>query len=161
MFTVANVVAGVVILVGLAGIIVPIIPGVILIAVAILGWAAATGGATAWMAAGTALVVLGLGFVAKFAVPHRRLREAGVPRSTIVVGGILGIVGFFLVPVIGLFVGFIGGVWLAEARRLGADVAGPSTKAALAAVGLSILIELVSGLLATTVFIGGVVLTAP
>lgn len=157
--TAADVVASLVILVGLAGIIVPVIPGVVLIAAAIVGWAAFTGGDTAWIAAGVAVVVLGLGFLVKFAIPHRKLRDAGVPKSTVIVGGILGIVGFFVVPVIGLFVGFIGGVWLAEARRVGSGRAGPSTRAALGAVGLSILIELASGLLATTVFLGGVVLT--
>jgi hypothetical protein len=95
----------------------------------------------------------------KFAVPHRRLRDAGVPPSTIIVGAILGALGFFAIPVVGLFIGFIGGVWLAEARRLGAPRAWPSTKAALLATGLSILIELTSGLLAAAVFIGAAVMT--
>jgi uncharacterized protein YqgC (DUF456 family) len=160
MITVASVVASLVILVGLAGILVPVLPGTILIGAAIVGWAAFTGGEAAWVAAGLAVTLLTVGTVVKFAVPHRRLRETGVPTSTIVVGGILGIVGFFVIPFVGLFVGFIGGVWLAEARRLGAGNAGPSTKSALGAVGLSILIELTAGLLATAVFLGGVIMAA-
>ena len=160
MITVASVVASLVILIGLAGILVPVLPGTVLIGVAIVGWAAFTGGETAWVAAGIAVTLLIVGTVVKFAVPHRRLRETGVPTSTIVVGGILGIVGFFAVPFVGLFVGFIGGVWLAEARRLGAGSAGPSTKSAVGAVGLSILIELTAGLLATVVFLGGVIMAA-
>lgn len=160
MITIPSVVASVVILLGLVGIIVPVLPGTILIGAAIVGWAAFTGGETAWVAAGIAVILLAVGAVVKFAVPHRRLREVGVPTSTIAIGGIVGIVGFFLLPVVGLFIGFVGGVWLAEARRLGMPNAGPSTKAALAAVGLSILIELASGLLATAVFIGGVLYSA-
>lgn len=155
----ADYIAGAMILVGLAGIIVPVLPGVLLIGIAIVGWAALTGGTTAWTAAGIAVILLGLGFVVKFAVPHRRLKDAGVPTSTIVVGAVLGVIGFFLIPVAGLFIGFIGGVWLAEARRLGAPRAWPSSKAALKATGLSILIELTSGLLAAVVFVGAAWMT--
>lgn len=151
---IADVIAAVVIILGLVGIIVPVIPGVLLIGAAVLGWAVFTGGSTAWIAAGIALSLLAAGFVVKFAVPHRRLRDVGVPASTIVVGALLGIFGFFVIPVLGLFLGFIGGVWLAEARRLGSSQAWPSTKAALKATGLSILIELTSGLLAAAVFVG-------
>ena len=60
----------------------------------------------------------------------------------------LGVVGFFVVPVVGLFVGFVLGVYLAERRRVGGAAAWPSTKEALRAVGLSILIELAAGVLA-------------
>ena len=160
MITIPSVVASLVILLGLAGILVPVLPGTILIGAAIVGWAAFTGGEAAWLAAGIAAALLVIGALVKFAVPHRRLRDVGVPTSTIVIGGILGIVGFFAIPVIGLFLGFIGGVWLAEARRLGVRNARPSTKSAIGAVGLSILIELAFGLLATVVFLGGVVLSA-
>lgn len=160
MLTAPSIVASLVILIGLAGIIVPVLPGSILIGAAIVGWAVFTGGQVAWVAAGLAVALLVVGTVVRFAVPHRRLRDVGVPRTTILVGGILGIVGFFVVPVVGLFVGFIGGVWLAEAGRLGAARAGPSTRSALGAVGLSILIELAAGLLATAVFLAGAVLSA-
>lgn len=160
MITIPSVVASLVILLGLAGIIVPVLPGTILIGAAIVGWAAFTGGEAAWVAAGIAAALLVIGALVKFAVPHRRLRDVGVPTSTIVIGGILGILGFFAIPVIGLFLGFVGGVWLAEARRLGVRNARPSTKSAIGAVGLSILIELAFGLLATVVFLAGVVLSA-
>jgi uncharacterized protein YqgC (DUF456 family) len=155
----ADVIASLVILIGLVGIIVPVLPGTPLIAVTVLVWAVVTGGSTAWIGAGIALILLGVGFVVKFAFPHRRLRDAGVPTSTILVGAALGIVGFFVFPVIGLFLGFIGGVWLTEARRLGTALAWPSTKAALMATGLAILIELASGLLATAVFVGAAIMT--
>ena len=47
-----------------------------------------------------------------------RMRSAGVPALSIMVGGVLGIIGFFLIPVIGLVIGFVGGVFLAELMRL-------------------------------------------
>ena len=51
------------------------------------------------------------------------------------------------------------GVYVAERRRLGAKAAWPSTKAALRAVGLSILIELAAATLAACVWVVGVVVT--
>jgi hypothetical protein len=74
-----------------------------------------------------------------------------------VVGAAGAIVGFFVIPVVGALVGFPIGVYVAEHRRLGAGEAWPSTKAALKAVGASILIEFVAGLLAAAVFVVGVV----
>lgn len=157
--TVVEVLCAVAIVVGLLGIVVPIIPGVVLVAGALVVLAYDTGTGLAWGIAWSGLVVLALGFVIKYAVPHRRLKDAGVPRRTLVIGAVLGIVGFFVIPVVGLFIGFVGGVWLAESNRLGTASAWPSTKVALRATGLSILIELASGLLASGLFIGGVIAT--
>ncbi len=157
--TLVEVLCALAIVVGLLGIVVPVLPGVFIIAAAMVVWAYDTGTGLAWGIAWSALVVLAVGFVVKYLVPHRRLKDAGVPRRTIVIGAVLGIVGFFVIPVIGLFIGFIGGVWLAESGRLGRSQAWPSTKAALKATGLSILIELASGLGAAAWFIGGVIAT--
>jgi uncharacterized protein YqgC (DUF456 family) len=145
--------------VGLVGILVPILPGSILVLAAILVWAWEVGGTTAWAVFGVAAVVLVAGGVVKFLVPNRRLKDAGIPGSTQWIGAAVGIVGFFVIPVIGLFIGFVLGVYLAEHRRLGAQAAWPSTRHALKAVGLSILIELAAGLVATFAWIAGVVLT--
>jgi len=157
--TLVEVACALAILIGLLGIVVPILPGVLLIAGALLVWAYSTNTGLAWGIAWSALVILAIGFVIKYAIPHRRLANAGVPRRTLVAGAVLGIVGFFVIPVLGLFIGFVGGVWLAESSRLGRSQAWPSTKTALKAVGLSILIELASGLLAAAWFIGGVIAT--
>ena len=58
--------------------------------------------------------------MAKYAVPGRRLKEIGIPSSTQWTGVALGLIGFFVIPVIGLFLGFVLGVYLAERRRVGA-----------------------------------------
>ena len=145
--------------VGLVGILVPILPGSILILGAILVWAWEVGGTTAWAVFGVSALVLVAGGVVKFLVPNRRLKDAGIPGSTQWVGAALGVIGFFVIPVVGLFIGFVLGVYLAEYRRLGAKAAWPSTRHALTAVGLSIIIELAAGVVATYVWIAGVVLT--
>jgi uncharacterized protein YqgC (DUF456 family) len=145
--------------VGLVGILVPILPGSVLVLAAVLVWAWDVGGTTAWVVFGVAATVLVAGGIIKVLVPNRRLKDAGIPASTQWIGAALGVVGFFVVPVIGLFIGFVLGVYLAEHHRLGAAAAWPSTNHALRAVGLSILIELVAGVLATVVWVAGVVLT--
>jgi uncharacterized protein YqgC (DUF456 family) len=147
------------VLVGLAGIVVPVLPGTVLILAAVLVWATEEGSGTGWAVFAVAATLLVAGQVVKYAVPGRRLRATGVPQRSRVAGGLLGIVGFFVIPVVGLFVGFVLGVYLAEAHRLGADRAWPSTRAALRAVGASILIELVAGLLAASTWLVGVATT--
>jgi uncharacterized protein len=148
-----------VIAVGLVGIVVPVLPGSILVLGAVLVWAWDTGGTTAWGVLAVAALLLVAGSVVKYLVPQRRLRTVGVPTSTQLAGAVLGVVGFFVVPLVGLFLGFVLGVYLAELRRVGHPDAWPSTKHALKAVGLSILIELVAALAATLVWVGGVVAT--
>jgi len=64
-------------------------------------------------------------------------------------------VGFFVIPVVGLLVGFVAGIYLAELLRVGRARAWPSTGAALRAAGLSLLIELAAGLLAAVVWFVG------
>ena len=150
---------GLVVLVGIVGVVVPLLPGTLLVAIAVVVWALDERGTTAWVCAAGALAFLAVGVVVKYAVPGKRLRDAGVPTSTLVAGAGLAVVGFFVVPVLGAVLGFVLGVYLAEARRLGSDRAWPATKAALVAVGLSILIELVAALLAAVVWLGGAVAT--
>jgi uncharacterized protein len=157
--TATTLIAALLVAVGLVGILVPILPGSMLVVAGVLVWAWAEGGATAWavFVVATALVVVGA--VVKYVVPGRRLQVAGIPASTQWLGVLVGVVGFFVVPVVGLFLGFVLGVYLAELLRVGSKEAWPSTVHSLKAVGHSILIELVAALAATFVWIGGVVAT--
>jgi uncharacterized protein YqgC (DUF456 family) len=145
--------------VGLVGILVPILPGTVLVLIAIALWASEVGGSTAWLVFAVATTFLVLGTIVKYVMPGRRLQVSGIPASTQWVGVLGAVVGFFVVPVVGLFLGFVVGVYAAERRRLGAQAAWPSTKAALRAVGLSILIELAAGVLAAGTWAVGVAVT--
>jgi uncharacterized protein YqgC (DUF456 family) len=144
-----------VILVGLVGIVVPLLPGSILILGAVLVWTVVEGSGAAWMVFALVATLLVVGAVVKYVIPGRGLRSSGVPTRSIMVGGILGIAGFFVVPVIGLVIGFLLGVYLSETRRVGRNLAWPSTVAAVKAVGLSVLVELVAALFATGVWVVG------
>lgn len=145
--------------IGLAGILVPVLPGSVLILGGVLIWALDVGGSVAWVVFSVVTVLLAVGTVVKYAVPGKRLKTAGIPASTQWAGAGLAIVGFFVVPVVGIFLGFVLGIYLAEHRRVGPAQAWPSTKHALKAVGLSILIELVAGVLAAGTWVVGVLLT--
>ncbi len=157
--TLTEVAVGIVILIGLAGIIVPVLPGSILVLGAIVAWALEVGTATAWIVVAVATTFLVVGTIVKYLIPGKQMKAAGVPNSTLWIGALFAIVGFFVIPVVGMLVGFVVGVYVAERQRVGADDAWPSTKAALKAVGVSILIELAAALLATGTWIVGVVLT--
>ncbi len=148
-----------VVLIGVIGVVVPVLPGSVLILGAVLVWAVTTGTGEAWAYFSVAAVVLVAGGVVKYAVPGRSLKAAGVPNRTLVLGGLLGLVGFFVIPVLGLFIGFVLGVYLAEVQRLGRDRAGPSTRHALKAAGLSVLIELLAAVVAAGTYLTGALLT--
>ena len=150
------IVCGLLVVVGLFGIVVPVLPGTVLVLLGFLVWASEKGTAESWTVFALAAAVIVVGTVVKYAVPGRRLKAA-VPTSTLVVGGLVAIVGFFVIPVVGMLVGFPIGVYAAERVRVGAAGAWPSTRAALRALAHSILIELVAALLATAVWIAGVV----
>ncbi|MDP3890157.1 DUF456 domain-containing protein [Nocardioides sp.] len=157
--TLTDLLVGLVVAVGLVGIVVPVLPGSLLIGAAILVWAVLVGTTTGWVVFAVAAALLATGTVVMYLVPGRRLSTYGVPTRTLVAGGVAAVIGFFVVPVIGLLLGFVAGVYAAESARLGASRAWPSTKQALLAAGLSVLIELTAGLLATVTWVVGVVLT--
>jgi uncharacterized protein len=154
-----EVLVGIAIAVGLIGILVPILPGSALILLAVLLWAVEVGSGTGWLVFGVAAAFLVFGTVVKYAVPGRQLKDAGIPASTQWTGVALAVPGFFVIPVVGAFVGFVLGVYLAERRRLGPGAAGPSTWSALRAVGVSLLIELTAGILAAAAWVAGVLVT--
>jgi len=153
------VLVGVAILVGLLGVLLPVVPGLLLCWGAVLVWALVERTAAAWTVLVASSLLVAVSQVVKYLVPGRRLRSAGVPWGSLAAGGVVAVVGFFVVPVVGAVVGFIGGIYGAERLRLKTHAAAwPSTVRALEAVGLSVLIELVAGLLIGTAWLAAVLL---
>ena len=148
------VIVGLAIAVGIAGVVVPVVPGALLVWAAITVWALVVGSTTAFAVLAAATVLLAGAQVIKLLVPGRRLLIAGVPRRSIIAGIALAGIGFFVIPVVGFFVGFPLGVYLAERHRLGRHAsARDSTEQALRAIGLSIAIELSATVLAAGVWV--------
>ncbi len=157
-----TVICGLVMVVGIFGVVVPILPGLLLCWLSVLGWAIFAEG-TAWdrwpVFALATTVALG-GWLAKYALPGKRLTDSGVSKRSIIFGGLLGLVGFFVVPVVGLVLGFVLGIYLAEQTRHGdAKAAWAATKTALKAVGIAIMIELAAALIIAAIWVGGLVIS--
>lgn len=145
--------------VGLVGVVVPLLPGLLLVWGAVAVWAIVEGGIAAYVLLGVGTALALAAQVVKYLVPGRRLQRAGVPNRSLLLGGLLGVVGFFVVPVLGLLLGFVLGIYLAERARLGAHTtAWTSTRHALTAVGLSVLLELVAALVIAIGWAGTVAL---
>jgi uncharacterized protein YqgC (DUF456 family) len=157
--SVLELVLALVIAVGLVGVLVPLLPGSLLVVGAVLVWALQLGEPAGWVVFAIATGLVVTGSVIKYLVPGRRLQRSGVPTRTMLAGAALGIVGFFVVPIIGLPLGFVLGIYLAEWHRLSADAAWPATVAAVKAVGLGMLIELTFSVLAAATWAVGVVAT--
>src|SRR4029453_6224666 len=151
-------VIGLAIFAGLVGVVVPLLPGLVLSWGAVLVWALAERTPAAWTVLTVSSLLLLASQVLKYVVPGRRMRQAGVPWRTMAAGGVLGIIGFVVVPVVGRGIGFVLGVRVAERPPLRSDQgAWQSTVRALKAVGVSILIELGAGLLIAAAWLGAVI----
>src|SRR5882672_520731 len=106
--TVVTIVAAITIVVGIFGTFIPFVPGLVLSWLGVLVWSIfADGGAGKWIVFVIATVLAVLGTVLKYLLPGRNMKREGVPMVTLLAGGVLAIVGFFVVPFVGLFLGFV------------------------------------------------------
>ena len=154
------VLVAVVIAVGLLGIVVPLLPGILLVYGAIVVWAVIEHNVTAWVTLGVVTVLIGGTTLIKYTWPMKRMRAADVGTGTLFAGAALGIIGFFVIPIVGLVIGFVLGIYLAElANRRDQRMAWTSTKHALKGVALSVGLELAGALLATAAWAFGLYLT--
>lgn len=148
------------IVVGLVGIVVPVLPGLLLVLGGVLLWALMEGGPVAWGIFGASLLVAVTGYVLQYTLPGRRMRERGVSGSTLAIAVVCGIIGFFVVPVVGAIIGFVLGIFVVELGRSRDRVqAWEHTKHALVAVLHSMGIELVAGLVIAALYVGGLIAT--
>ena len=156
MLPTVSVLAGLAILVGLAGIAVPVLPGLVLIWGSVLVWSLVARDAVAWgvLVISSALAISG--WLLQYLIPGKRLRDAGIPHRSTIIGLLAGVVGFFVIPVLGLPLGFIAGVYGSEFARVGKAEAWTSTQHALRAAIISYGIEFVTGLLIAGAFVFGV-----
>lgn len=149
-----------VIAVGLVGILVPLLPGSVLVFGAIAVWAFVERTAMGWVTFGLATAILVVALLVKYLWPMKRMRKADVGTWSLSAGAVLGIVGFFVIPVVGLVIGFVAGIFLAElATRANSRLAWASTVHAIKGVVLSVGVEMAGALLATMVWVAGVLVS--
>ncbi|NND84074.1 MAG: DUF456 domain-containing protein [Acidimicrobiia bacterium] len=137
----ATVLTGLVVAVGLVGSALPIVPGPVLILAGmalyglLLGW---DGWATVVVAIGTALVIIDT--VLGIRIPARAT-TAGAGRRALVGGAVGGIAGFFIIPVVGLPLGWTVGVFLTELPSSDARRAWVATRTTLRSFGVAALVQ--------------------
>lgn len=152
---------GLVMLVGLAGVVVPVLPGTALVLAAGIAWAVLVvdGGTGRWVVVGVMTALFVAGLVLKLALPGRSLAGA-LPRSTLLATGAGAVLGLLLLPPLGLLLGGVAGTYLAESHRLGhGPEARRSTVRVLKAVGVGVLAELAAGVLMVGTWLVGLAVT--
>ena len=155
---IATIVAAALTVAGVIGIVVPVLPGSILIVAGLLVAGFALGG-WAWLLIAPALVLVVAGAVSSYLLSDRTLRKREIPTRVIVLSFVGGVVGIFVVPVLGFLVGFVIALFLQEWLRLrDAKQALSTTWAGVKAVGLGMLIELTTGITAVLLFAAAIVL---
>jgi uncharacterized protein YqgC (DUF456 family) len=154
--TAIDVIAGIVIALGIVGVVIPVLPGLLLSWLGVLLWALLSGaGHLRWVILAIATVVALVGAAIKYLLPGKRLKRVGVPNTALFAGGVLGLIGFFVIPVVGVVIGFVLGVYLVERVRLGPGRAWPSTREAITAAGLAMLIEFTTSVAIAVVWVFG------
>ncbi|HEX6417893.1 MAG TPA: DUF456 domain-containing protein [Acidimicrobiales bacterium] len=129
--------------VGAAGTIVPLVPGLSLVWAAGLVYGLVEGFGAVGAGAFTAMTVLAVAATAAgYLVPKRRATGAGAARATVWLGVAGAVVGFFAVPVVGLPVGGVLGIYVGERLRTRDTVAAwQATRATIVGFGIAALVQ--------------------
>ncbi len=145
-------------LVGLVGTIVPILPGIFMVwlGVAVYVWR----DSFETLSLATFIII---SFIAVFAgladlwLPIFGARKSGAAKRTIVTGLLGAIVGSFIIPVVGTIIGYAVGVLLGEYhKRRDWRAAWEASKGGLTGWGIATIIQLVGGVVIIVIFIWAV-----
>jgi uncharacterized protein YqgC (DUF456 family) len=154
-------VLAVVMAVGAVGTVVPLLPGLGLIWLAGLVYGIDQGFDAVGVAAFAVITVLGVAAtVAGYVVPQRRASGAGATRTSVLLGVAGAVVGFFVVPIVGMPLGGVLGIYAGEhLRTRDAAVAWRATRATIVGFGLAALVQFVAALVMIAVWVAWVVAT--
>jgi uncharacterized protein len=134
--------------VGAIGTIVPLLPGLALIWGAGLVYGLAEGFGAVGVAAFAVMTALAIAAaVAGWVVPKRRATGAGASRRSVWLGILAAVVGFFVVPVVGLPLGGVLGIYVGEHMRThDPGAAWATTRATITGFGVAALVQLAAAL---------------
>ncbi len=138
--------------IGVIGVIVPVLPGTLLVGLGLAVWSLGHRSPIDWTLLGVGVVILSAGALAGTLLTNKHLARRDIPRWPVLVGLAAGLVGMVLLPGPGLLVGFVVGLFVAEVGRVRDARAALSTSwVAIRAVGLGMLIELACDITVITV----------
>ncbi|MBG6084466.1 DUF456 domain-containing protein [Zhihengliuella flava] len=155
---IATVVAGLALLVACLGTVYPILPGSWLALGTLLAWAWILGSPASWTMGVIAMLIVAVGWSASAVLTGRNLKQQRIPRGSILTAIVAAVIGMFVIPVVGLFIGFGVGLLGSEyARRRDLRQAFAASGSALKAAGIGILIEFGCAAFATSLWVIGVI----
>ncbi|MPN35345.1 hypothetical protein SDC9_182843 [bioreactor metagenome] len=100
------------------------------------------GGPVGWTVFGLGLLLCSVGMSVSTLLTGKRLKSRQIPNRSILIGVVVGVIGAFVIPVAGLFLGFVGGLFGSEWYRLREPrQAWDASLVAIRSVGLGMLIE--------------------
>lgn len=153
---IATAVAAVLLAVGCLGIVVPVLPGSLLVVAGLAVWAFSVRATEGWVVLAVGSVLALAGMAASAVLTGTRLKRRQIPNRSLLFAAVGAVVGLFLIPVVGVVVGFLVGLVLSEtARQRDLRTALGSSWVALKAAGLGIVVELGCALTASAVFVLG------
>jgi uncharacterized protein len=133
--------------IGLIGTVVPVLPGLLLIWATGLVYGLLAGfGGVGIAAFAVMTMLLGVGMAMSYVIPKRAGERGGAPKASLRLGIVGAVVGFFVIPVVGLPIGGALGVLLGEYSRLQDwSAAWATTRKVLGGFGLAVLAEFTAG----------------
>jgi uncharacterized protein YqgC (DUF456 family) len=133
-----EILVGLAIVVGLIGIVVPVLPGTVLAGGAIGVWAAVE---QQWWLLAIVILLTVMALALSLVIPARTARDKA-SKWALAVGAVAALAGMFVIPVVGAIVGFLGGVFATELVRLREpSPAWSATWSTTKSIGLTMAIE--------------------
>lgn len=150
-----------VMLVGFAGLVLPGLPGLPVMWLAALVWVLLDGGgALRWSALAVITLLTVIGTAAALWLSGRGAAQAGAPWWVLMVGVAGMIIGFFTIPVLGVLVGGVAAIWLAElVRQQHPGRAWDTTWATIVGYGIGTGVQLAAGVAVLLVWLTAVVVS--
>lgn len=140
---------------GVAGTVLPVLPGLGLILAAGLLYGVFTGfGPVGWVVVAVMGALAVGGTAAKYVQAGRRAAGSEPSGAALLLGTVGGVIGFFVIPVVGFPIGGALGVLVAQYQRSGDwSRAWTTTRSVLVGFGIGTLIEVATGLLMVSVWL--------
>lgn len=155
---IATIATSVLIIIGCLGIVIPVLPGSITALIGLIIWALVVQSVEGWVVLALGGTLLLAGMSASLVLTGTRLKRRAIPNRTLLFGVAGGVIGMFVIPVVGLPVGFVVGLLATETvRNRNFRTALDTSWVALKAAGIGIILELTCALLAASVFIIGAI----
>lgn len=145
--------------VGILGTIVPALPGIVLTWIAMFMWAIFDGGGTTrWIIFLLATALFAGALITNVVLPART--GAKISKDNVMVSLVMGVIGFFVIPVVGLPIGYALGVFITETgRERNLSLAWQRTWNTLKAFGYATVTQLACAMGIAFLWLTGLILT--